>query len=121
MTKPPIPDNPFTDGINRFFSTVDLSLPALILISLGVSGVYLMVAAIVRRGSSLKPLNLTSMDLAFGLALSQPIAGVTVNGFSGLVWGSIIGSIALLIGITIWGTSARRTAQDQQPGTQGLR
>ena len=101
MTKPPIPDNPFTESLDSFFGSVDLSLPALILISLGVCAVYLIVAAVIRRGSSLKPLNPTSMDLAFALALSQPIAGVAVKGFSGLVWGTIIGSVAFLIGITL--------------------
>ncbi|MFF1831145.1 hypothetical protein [Paenarthrobacter sp. NPDC058040] len=112
MTKPPIPDNSFTDFLNSVFGALDPSLLAMVMISTAFAAVYLGAAAHLRRGVS------KSMDLAFALAIASPITGLLVLGRSGLVWGLITGGFALVIGLFLWGT-ARGKPTKNQPGNIG--
>ncbi|TVU62042.1 hypothetical protein FQP90_13385 [Paenarthrobacter nitroguajacolicus] len=110
MTNPQMP-NPITEVMNSTFTGApDSSLLSMVLVSTALAAVYLVVAALCRRRFP------KSMDLAFALALATPITSFIVLGHMG--WGLIIGGIALVIGLVLWGTG-RGKLSENQPGNTG--
>ncbi|MFJ5958199.1 hypothetical protein ACIQC5_19850 [Paenarthrobacter sp. NPDC092416] len=115
MTKPPIPDNLITDFVNSAFAdTFDWSLLAMMLTNTALVALYVRSAMFFRGRHSSASRAPQSMDLAFGLAIAMPLAGLLVLGRSGLGWGLIIGGFALVIGLVLWGT-ARGTPSETSP------
>jgi hypothetical protein len=110
MNKPPIPANLLTDFTNGNFTGAPRSLLAMILISTALIAAYLIPAALFRRGFP------KSMDLAFALALAQPITSLIV--MDRMDGGLITGGIALVIGLLLWG-SARSKPSEHQSGNAG--
>ncbi|MBU8869190.1 hypothetical protein [Paenarthrobacter aromaticivorans] len=121
MTKPPIPENPFTGFLNGVDGALDLSLPAMILMNGVIVFTYLVLAVLIRR----KPLgtvwNPAGVDLAFATAIAVPLAGLIVLGSKGLFGGLIVGGIAFVIGIFFWGRSYGRRTRDPRPGNAEVR
>lgn len=105
MNKPPIPASLITDFTNGNFTGAPGSLLAMMLISTALVVAYLIPAALFRRSFP------KSMDLAFALALATPIASLIVmNRMDG---GLIVGGIALVIGLLLWGSARRKPSQHQ--------
>ncbi|GLU61669.1 hypothetical protein [Paenarthrobacter ureafaciens] len=121
MTKPPLPENPFTDFPNDVAGALDLSLPAMILMNGAIIFTYLVLAALIRRkplGTVGKP---AGIDLAFATAIAVPLAGLIVLGSRSLFGGLIVSGIAFVIGIFFWGRSSGLRTRDPRPGNAGVR
>ncbi|MEC3853927.1 hypothetical protein [Paenarthrobacter ureafaciens] len=121
MTNPPIPENPFTGFLNDVAGSLDLSLPAMILMNGVLVFTYLVLAVLIRRqplGTVWKPVG---VDLAFATAIAVPLAGLIVLGSKSLFGGLIAGGIAFVIGIFFWGRSSGLRTRDPRPGNAEVR